>query len=870
MTAPLPADAPERVGPYRITGILGRGGMGVVYRGRHEKLERPAALKRLRPELATTPDARARFLREARTAARLSHPSIVQIYDVLEDDHGDWIVMEAVAGDTLARRSLSRPLELDRAMDLGRQVAEGLGAAHRIGLIHRDLKSENVMVTDDGSAKILDFGLAKPLLDPQSAGLTMDGKVLGTCRSMSPEQAAGRRLDPRSDLFSFGTLLYETLTGESPFLADSAPATLHRVCTHAPAPVRQLNPDAPERLSDLVDRLLEKDPARRPSGADEVAEELAMLHGETRSGSVVLPAPRPDSSLYRATALAIPTVPNLPPSPTPAKSGPTRVGRRSLVAASALVLLLLLAVAAAWWLWPRPAPPAYVAVPEPEIHAETEAVDVDLLRAALRDGVLNGLYAVEGIRPVVPSRDVSRADSPTALAQALATREVLWTVAECDASRCDVRLERLRGEDGSLLWSDSVRTLVDRPDLTAEAVTGRLREAYADRTWKPASGAGTVPREAYAEYLRLTSELATAGGGETLDGLLEELASLRRAEPRFLVPYLLEAQWLRYRFYERREPADVERALELLASARRLAPDDPRPVEATAEVALTTGDLERAAEAVEELERRHPGSAEALTRRAELAERRGDGDTALGLLRDAARLHPSWRRLHRLARLEIRQGEPEAARRTLELCLSRVPEQPAALSSLAQLELLYGEPERAAELYGRLVETSDEITVRSNLGLALLLLERYEDAETHFRSAWERQSGNPQAALNLADALDYQGRETEADDLYRRVVELVDADPAGPAWALTVRAQALAHLGRRAEAAADVQEALRRAGDNPQTLFEAALTYSLVGDRASALVNALAALEAGVQPRWFRLPGFAPLQSEPEFRSALD
>jgi serine/threonine protein kinase len=196
---------PQTIGPYTLGERLGAGGMGEVYQAYDERLDRWVAVKLIRSDHLDKPTVRERFRREARAAARLSHPSIVQIHDIVESDESDAIVMELVEGEPLSCRIARGPLPVSEAARIGREIAEGLAAAHAKGLIHRDLKPENVMITTDGRAKILDFGLAKRL--EGEASLTADHRVLGTFRSMSPEQARGMPLDARSDLFSFGLLV---------------------------------------------------------------------------------------------------------------------------------------------------------------------------------------------------------------------------------------------------------------------------------------------------------------------------------------------------------------------------------------------------------------------------------------------------------------------------------------------------------------------------------------------------------------------------------------------------------------------------------------------------------------------------------------
>ncbi len=278
--------APESIGPYRLDEVVGRGGMGKVYLAYDQRLARRVAIKRLRPGREDEPDARERLRREARAAAALGHPAIVQVFDILETDSGDWIVMEFVDGPTLADLVRDSPLGVPATLNVARDVAEGLAHAHTQGLVHRDLKTENVMISEIGRAKILDFGLAKRLVGLENEiTLTIQGSVLGTCRSMSPEQARGQDLDARSDLFSLGTLLYESLTGESPFLGLSPLDTMNRVCTEPQRDPRELNPDVPEDLGGLIGRLLEKKPEDRPQSARQVADEIATMIRQLESVS---------------------------------------------------------------------------------------------------------------------------------------------------------------------------------------------------------------------------------------------------------------------------------------------------------------------------------------------------------------------------------------------------------------------------------------------------------------------------------------------------------------------------------------------------------------------------------------------------------
>ena len=291
-------DGPSRIGPYRLEGRLGEGGMGVVYRAYDERLERWVAVKLIPPDKSRDPHRRERLRREAQASARLSHPAIIQVHDYIHTEQADGIVMELVEGELLTRLLWSGPLDLQRALPVARDVAEALTEAHSKGIIHRDLKSENVIITPSGRAKILDFGIAKRL-DRSEPALTTEGAVIGTYRTMAPEQAQGQEVDHRADLFALGTLFYEMFTGKSPFLGSSAADTMWRICCHGQPPAREINPRVPDELSELIDWLLQKEAQHRPRDASEVAAVLARIAGSLSSSAMETKGvPEPEASTF--------------------------------------------------------------------------------------------------------------------------------------------------------------------------------------------------------------------------------------------------------------------------------------------------------------------------------------------------------------------------------------------------------------------------------------------------------------------------------------------------------------------------------------------------------------------------------------------
>jgi eukaryotic-like serine/threonine-protein kinase len=862
---------PEQIGPYRILERLGAGGMGEVFLAYDERLDRKVAIKRIRPEGDVPAERRERFRREARIAARLSHPSIVHIYDVIGEGDTDFIVMEYVEGDNLRRFLRSGPLEMDRAVSIGLDVARGLAEAHRQGIVHRDLKTENILVTPSGSAKITDFGIAKRILrDGTEESLTRGGFVVGTYRAMSPEQARGEEVDHRSDLFSLGVLFYEMLAGASPFEGDNELATLNRIVQHRQRPLREIRPEVPGELSLLVDQLLQKDPLLRPRSAAEVARALAgtaptpalsVTEAETLAEPV---ASRPSmlSSARRAGGAEVTARP--PDSALTAQRFPVRT-------AVWIALLAVLALGSAWaWRALRPpAEPLYVAVLQPEISAKGGGIEASLLTSGVRVALVRGLVALEGISPKSFEEVDAVAGSAREVAKAVSADEVVGSQLDCTPEACRVSLSRSLGQDGSVLWAESFEVPTDDFYLIAGAVENQIRRGYDDRRPRKGTAELAASNEDLRRFLELRRNFDSRRG-EDFESILDELAMLRGRSPRFLEVYLLEAEVARYKFHFSRDPRDLARAVDLMRQARSLAPGDPQPLLLFIDVALAAGQLDEAGEALQQLERMVPGDVRVLERQADLLNAQGKPEEALTVLETATRRHPSWKRLARLARLEKQLGRIDDARGHLQELLRNSPGNVEGLSLLAQLELSSGDPGRAAELYGELVQRSPGIAALSNLGLAYFLLGDYQKAAETFGRAVEQEPRNPFYALNLADAYILLGRREEAERLYRRVLDLIAHDPAASTWQFfSVQAQALAHLGEGRKAIGALQEALRLAPDSGAAFYEASLVYALLGEDDSALVHAEKALQHGYEPRWFSFPWFDALRRRPDFQSLL-
>jgi TolB-like protein/tRNA A-37 threonylcarbamoyl transferase component Bud32/Tfp pilus assembly protein PilF len=602
----------QTVSHYRILEKLGGGGMGVVYKAEDVKLGRRVALKFLPEEVGDDPQALERLRREARAASALEHPNICTIHDIDEDAGRHFIVMELVEGDTLKDRLATRPLSLDQLLEFGIQIADALDAAHSHGIVHRDIKPANILVTKRGQAKLMDFGLAKRAGSPEATGLesgvsglataigeqhlTSPGTAIGTVAYMSPEQARGEDLDSRTDLFSFGAVLYEMATGRQPFIGNTSAIIFDGILNRAPVSPVRLNPNLPPELERIVNTALEKNPELRYQTAAELRADLKRLKRDSESGR----------SAAATGAVAV--------SPPP----PARRWWIPLAVAVALV-----GVGAAIWLATRrtpvhttpgsPAQMSLAVLPFQSLGADKSA---DFLRLALPDEIVTTLSRAPSlaIRPFASVRKYDKVDAdPQTAGKELGVDRVLTGHYVHDGDRLQVTLEVMSTGDNKIVWRETFNGSAADLIPLQKQIAGRLNEGLLPLIGASPGGTGgaTQPKnpEAYDLYLRNAAISSDPGPNKQAIPLLERSVEL---DPNYAPAWnALSLRYYNDGSYSDGGPRAIERSQAAAERAFALDPQLPEISRRLIVLRVEGGELDAAFDQAAELLRRRPDSADA-------------------------------------------------------------------------------------------------------------------------------------------------------------------------------------------------------------------------------------------------------------------
>ena len=491
----------ETVTHYRILDKIGEGGMGVVYRAEDTRLGRQVAVKFLSAKLLQDPSALERFQREAKAASALNHPHICALYDIGQKGNLPFLVMELLNGTTLRHRINSQPLPLDTLLEYATQITDALDTAHARGIIHRDVKSANIFVTDRGQIKMLDFGLAKldrstgpidPFADTQLAAAqpTEIGQQLGTLSFMSPEQARGEEVDARTDLFSFGVVLYEMATGREPFSGRTSALVIDALLNSTPSRPSDANPSMPVELEHIITKALEKDRDLRYQTAAELRADLKRLRRET------------DSARTRAVTARGTDV------KAPAKTPGVRRFGTSAIAAAAVVMLAVLA-SAAYFMWPRASASTIDSIAVLPFTTTGAAADTEYLTDGITETLINGLSQLPDLKVIARSvvfRYKGRNEDPQQVGQTLNVRAVVTGRVTVRGNQLNIQADLMNVESGTQIWGNQYNRpasdLIAVQEQIASDILEKLRPRISGEDKKRATRRYTENAEAYQVYLQ--------------------------------------------------------------------------------------------------------------------------------------------------------------------------------------------------------------------------------------------------------------------------------------------------------------------------------------------------------------------------------
>lgn len=724
--------AGSRLGPYVVVRSLGRGGMGEVFEARDTRLDRRVAIKTLRAELLADPLARRRFEREAKALSGLSHPNICTVFDVGNHEGLEFLVMEYLEGETLAAALDRGALDESLAVTLARQIADALTDAHEHGVLHRDIKPQNVIITPRGQAKVLDFGLAKALTANTPDAATVSdvsdaAAVVGTAPYMSPEQIRGEPVDARSDIFSLGSVIYEALAGRAPFRGQTSAETMSAILTKEPVPLERLSPHATPELQRIVRKCLEKDRSRRYQTVRDVATDLGNLEQGAVGGA--------RSSRDHPAAV----------SPAVSRS---RRGRAIAVAGVVVALGIVAWLVGQGWARPPAGPPVLRSLAILPLKPLTAGINENYLGLGIADALITRLSGKPGLT-VRPTSSVRRfADQETdALAAGgnLQVDAVLDGSWQRDGERLRVSVNLLRVTDGTSLWADRFdfqpSELLRLQDRVADELASRLRVELdsGNRAGLAAAGPGTRNAAAYDAYLRGQFQLGIRGYSPS-----------------------------------NRQPSD--KAIEWLERAVSL---DPEYAQAHAKLGFAYAHtaiflennpslIERAKRETDRAESLHRQLAQVQLNRALIAWSWYEGwriVDSIRAYRRAAELDPSLTDIE-LAAGYAHLGLIDQWRRAGEGVIERDPTNRAARETFVNEHFLLNLPEEGAAVARRLLDEAPDERY-------FLLTRRITEAAPVVEARAAREPDSAGAQLDLALLRALQGRHPEADAITARASKTV-------------------------------------------------------------------------------------------------
>jgi eukaryotic-like serine/threonine-protein kinase len=855
-------------GRYEILALLGEGGMGAVYKAKDREVERVVALKLIRPEMASNPAILARFKQELMTAHQVTHKNVIRIYDLSEADGVKFITMEFVEGSDLRQLYRDRgKLPPDEAVDIIRQVCMALDAAHSAGIIHRDLKPQNIMRDKSGRILVMDFGLARSV---QSEGMTQTGALLGTIEYMSPEQAMGKTLDQRSDLFAVGLIFYELLSGKMPFKAETAMASLLMRNQERAVPLAEIDVSVPAGLSDIVARCLERDLDRRYPNAAEIIADLDAWQGKRPvMASIIMQAPKQPRAI---------------PWKWVAPAGAALLAAMILLAIPATRQLVFRAPAAGGGAsavnpgLPALAQGKYVTVMPFRVLGD--ASSMGYIAEGLGEAISAKLFQLKGVH--LTSADAARKLDPNLplpqIAKKLGANMIVQGTVQgtADQMRITVKLENVA--ENKTVWNEEFPGVSGDLLALEDMISGKLVTAMglnaSDLGAADATAHPTENVDAYDLYLRGKNAMRGQFDPKNFQTAIDYFNQSLKKDPNFALAYTGLADASLRMYSVKKDPAWSDKAL---VAARRAAEINNKLPEAH----MTLGTVYRAtgqnSQAIAELKRGlalAPNSDEAYSGLGNAYASIGQKDLAIEALEKAVEINPYfWMNANSLGQAYLSFGDNERALKAFQRVVQLEPDNASGYNNVGAAYFNLGRYEDSITEFKKSLELVQDPQTYSSLATALFYLKRYAEAVPMFEKAAEMSPSDEGVIGNLADGYRWAGQQDKANQTYKKAIALCNKDLQVNPRNSSVLGQMALYYAKSGDPTKARDLLLRAKSISPGafTLNYAGATIETIANKpAEAVAELKTAMQKGQPASEVETdPEFAPLRTRADYQALI-
>jgi serine/threonine protein kinase/tetratricopeptide (TPR) repeat protein len=842
----------QSVSHYRIISKLGAGGMGEVYLAEDSRLRRTVAIKFIQKQNQHIPDTGVRFLSEARAASALNHPNIVTIYEIGETAESSYIVMEHIKGQSLGEKLNVNSLGAEEILEIALQICEALNEAHLHGIIHRDIKPENIFINQRGQVKLLDFGLAKKFNLPDmgsdcmtlTKSLTEAGVIVGTPAYMSPEQLRDEPLDKRTDIFSFGIVLYKIVTGSYPFSGANSIELAASILKERPNQIVKLPPGLPDDIVPIVMRCLEKDRAGRYTSFAEIKTDLGALKRR---------AAHPTGNLEPTAALKQTRVNDL------------KAARQVL---SAQVP-------------PQPLAPTILVLPLEDASSPTEG---SFIGVGLAHAIMTDLAKINGLLVLSKAASVKRPGQESPGARELARELGATMLLEGEVMRAGPKIRvmaRLTSvESGYVIWGSQYRgdalDIFSIQDAVCEGVAAALKVSISSAVRQQITRQPTANLAAFEIYSKGRAFIERRDISANIDQAIQAFEKAVMLDPTFALAQagLCEAYWHKYHQVTG-DQSWVEKAI---AAGDRALVLDPYQAQVHVSMGLIyngTGKIDRAVEAFERAVQLQPTSDDAYRWLGRCYQRKSDLDRAVQYFEKAIALRPGyWENYYMLGICYYIFGHYDDAAEQFRQLITIQPDSYHGYDKLGAIYILLGRYEDAIVMHKRALQVSPSFESYSNLGTAYFYLKRYAESLEAYKKAVEINPHNDIMCRNLGDAYLQIGDLRDASAQYQAAREILQArllTERNQAELLGRLAVCQAKLKEGGEALELINRALELEPNNTTLRYQKAVVCALTGDTDKAIESLGNALAEGYSHSEAAVdPDLEPLRGKPAFEQLLN